>query len=864
MQLLERGPFLHTLAEYADEARRGDGRLVLVSGESGIGKTALLEACRDELRDARWLWGACDGLLTPRPLGPVFDVAAHLDGELADLCRDGAHRDRLFAAFLAEIDKPDTFTVAVVEDAHWADEATIDLLSFVGRRLGRMRALVLVTYREDELGADHPLRIVLGDLATQRATRRMRIPPLSVEAVRELAGSHMDAAELHRVTGGNAFYVREVLEAGWPSIPATVRDVVGARLARSSADARRAVEAAAVIGARVDPRLLASVVGGPQSSVEECLATGILISDGAGLRFRHELVRMAVAAGVSPHRKAELHASLLAELELDAGYAADAALLAHHAEAAGEAKAVLRYAPEAARRSSDLGAHRESAAQYERALRFAHDLAPAECALLHERLSGEYALLDRWDEAKAALEAALAIRRDLGDLVKVGADLRLLSITLWRLCRGAESQIAAQEAVRVLETQPAGPDLAWAYAALGVARMVVGQRSDGLRYVDLARELGERLDQPDVQSYALNASGLCLVEAGQDGTPQLQRALAIGLEADLQEAVGRAYSSLQEAAIHLHRFADAERYYTEGMAYCDGRELGVYSLCLTGWRAQALHLLGRFDEACDLGGGMLKQHSISPVNRQNPLRVLGSVRGRRGEPGAWELLDEALPSALGTAEPAWIVPIRALRTELRWVLGEPERAAQELLAGYDLLFGQVDPYTTWWLAIWLRRLGLPNELPPDAPGPYAHELAGDWQGAAAAWELLSRPYDAALVRLIGGDEAGLRSALTALDELGATATAAAARRRMRDLGLPAIPRGPRPATRSAPAGLTAREQEVLALLSAGLADKEISRQLFISERTVHHHVSAVLAKIGATSRSAAAAQAARLGIGLPL
>jgi DNA-binding CsgD family transcriptional regulator/tetratricopeptide (TPR) repeat protein len=865
MQLLERGPFLRTLAEYADEARRGDGRLVLVSGESGMGKTALLEACRDELRDARWLWGACDGLLTPRPLGPLFDVAAQLDGELADLCRDGAHRDRLFAAFLAEIDRPATFTVTVVEDVHWADEATIDLLSFVGRRLARMRALVLVTYREDELGADHPLRIVLGDLATQRATRRMRIPPLSVEAVRELAGSqHVDAGELHRVTGGNPFYVREVLEAGWPSIPPTVRDVVGARLARSSADARRAVEAAAVIGARVDRRLLVSVGGGSQFSIDDCLATGILVPDGAGLRFRHELVRMAVAAAIPPHRKTELHASLLAELELDASYDADLALLAHHAEAAGDAKAVLRHAPEAARRSSDLGAHRESAAQYERALRFASDLEPADRAPLHEGLAGEYALLDRWEETEATLQVALAMRRDLGDTLRVGADLWLLSTTLWRLCRGAECEQAALEAVRVLETQPAGRELAWAYANLGAILMSTGPRRDGLRLIDAARELGEQLGQPDVQSYALNAGGLVLKKAGQDGMPLIEHALRIALDADIQEAAGRAYSSLQEAGVNLHRFDDAERYYLAGMAYCDGRELGVYSLCLTGWRAQALHLLGRFDEAAGLASGMLKQRAISPVNRLNPLRVLGSVRGRRGEPGAWELLDEALASALGTAEPAWVVPVRALRTELCWVLGEPERAAQELLPGYDLIFGQVDPYTAWSLAIWLRRLGLPNELPPDAPEPYAHELAGDWQGAAAAWERLSRPYDAALVRQIAGDEAALRSALATLEELGATATAAAARRRMRDLGLPAIPRGPRPGTRSAPAGLTAREQEVLALLSEGLADKEISRRLFISERTVHHHVSAVLAKIGATSRSAAAAQAARLGITSPL
>ena len=217
MELLERSSFLDALAGYAAEARHGSGRLVLVSGESGIGKTALVEAFQAQLDGARWLWGACDGLLTPRPLGPLFDIAAQAGGQLSGLWDPGAGPDRLFGAFLAELDSPAALTVAVIEDVHWADEATIDLLRFAGRRLGRMKALVLVTYRDDELG-DDPLRLLLGDLATHSATRRMGLPPLSDEAVRALAGQRdVDAAELCRVTGGNPFLVCEAIEAGWRS-----------------------------------------------------------------------------------------------------------------------------------------------------------------------------------------------------------------------------------------------------------------------------------------------------------------------------------------------------------------------------------------------------------------------------------------------------------------------------------------------------------------------------------------------------------------------------------------------------------------------------------------------------------------------
>jgi DNA-binding CsgD family transcriptional regulator len=250
------------------------------------------------------------------------------------------------------------------------------------------------------------------------------------------------------------------------------------------------------------------------------------------------------------------------------------------------------------------------------------------------------------------------------------------------------------------------------------------------------------------------------------------------------------------------------------------------------------------------------------VNRLNPLQVLGSIRGRRGEAGGWELLDEAVTLAEGTGEPQWITPVRAARAELRWLHGDPERAAAEIGPAYDQAHG-LDPWELGSLVIWLARVQRPAVLPPELPEPYALEIAGDWEGAAAAWQRLGRPYDAALVLLRSSGEAGLRKALAAFDALGARTAAAAARRRMKELGLPSIPRGRRAATRAAPAGLTAREQEVLALMAEGLPDREISQRLFISERTVHHHVSAVLAKIGVTSRTAAARQAARLGIGTP-
>jgi len=860
MELLERASFLRALAEYADEASQGDGRLVLLYGESGIGKTALLEAFQQQLQGARWLWGACDGLLTPRPLGPLFDIGAQAGGELAQFCSGRASRDELFAALLAELDSSAALTVVVIEDVHWADESTLDLLSFLGRRLSRLRGLLLVSYRDDEVGYDDPLRMVLGDVATQRSTRRMGLPPLSAEAVQALAGpGDVDAAELYQVTGGNPFYVREIIEAGWPAIPDTVRDLVGARLARSTPGAREAVQVAAVIGTRINRSLLAEALAGPGSAVDECLTNGFLIEEGTGLRFRHELVRIAVAATIATHRQTELHARLLAALE--GAEDADPSVLAHHAEGAGDKEAVRRHAPKAARRSAALGAHREAAAQFERALRFADpDDRPA-VAGLEEDLAREYSLLDRLQEAEQALRTALALRRELGDHLAVGRDLRTLSGTLWQLCQGQEAARAAEEAVAVIEALPAeGAERAWAYASRADDLWYAGQQDEALAVLARARDIGARLGQPGIESSALNWLGGALADTGQDGIGLLEQGLRIALDAHLYEEAGAAYVNIHDCCVSLQRLDEAQRYYAEAMAFCERRELRFNTRCLRGAQADTLLLLGQWDEAAALCEQVLAIPGVSPSNQLYPTRILGTILGRRGDPDAWALLDRALALAEGIDVQAWVAQARAVRAELLWLSGKPDRAAAEARAAYDQAAGRVDPWRVGSLAIWLSRLQAQTEFPVGLAEPYALEMRGDPQRAAQAWERLGRPYDAALVWVMSSDEAGLRSAVKTLDDLGARATAAVARRRMKDLGMTAIPRGPRRATRADPAGLTAREREVLALLTEGLPDREISQRLFISERTVHHHVSAVLAKIGVSSRTAAAREAARMGI----
>ncbi|HEX6854572.1 MAG TPA: AAA family ATPase [Streptosporangiaceae bacterium] len=863
--LLEREAAQAALADYAGEASNGSGRLVLVSGEAGIGKSALVDELHRDLPGARWSWGACDGLFTPRPLGPLFDLASQLGGELARLCQAGAGRDELFRALLQQLSGPGPLQVVIIEDVHWADESTVDLLRYLGRRLRAAAVLLVVTFRDDGLAATDPLRIALGDLATQRPTRRIALGPLSRDAVGVLAaGSGLEPAGLYELTGGNPFYVTEVLAAGMSEIPTSARDAVLARAARLPAGAREVLDVAALTGTRVEPPLLTAVTGCPPEALDELLTSGLLTADEGGLRFRHEIARLAVAQAVPAHRRAETHGRILAALR--AGGSTDDARLAFHAEAAGDTAAVLEYAPRAGRRAARLAAHREAAEQFARALRVADadgtdagGTDPALAAGLHGELAWELALADRWAEAECAVARSLGLWRAAGDRLRAGDATRLLSIAAWHLGRGADAMATAEAAITILEPLGPGPELARACVHLAGQRMLAYEHGED-RATGLARQaeqLAGQFDLPDVLSDALNTQACMARRAGRPWAGQLQRALEVALAAGREAQAGRAYINLYSGFCAERQFAAGERYYTEGVAYCDDHDIPTFSIFLRSEWAVALEKTGRWDEALAIADDLLRRGGPSPIIRLCPLNRIGTIRARRGEPGAWEHLDEAMATADGTGEAG---PVRLTRTEAYWLEGRLDEARREAERADDET-GNPDRWTLGAVTCWLRRTG--SDRPPrdgERAGPYQAELAGDWAAAAQQWQDLGCPYDAALALLDAPDEAALRSALDLLTGLGAEAVAQVARQRLRSLGVRSIPAGPRAATRADPLRLTQREREVLGLICAGLSNAEIAAKLFISVKTAGHHVSAILAKLDTPTRHAAAIRAAELGL----
>lgn len=842
-QVLERESQLAALSDYAEEARRGAGRLVLVSGEAGIGKSTLVEAFEARLGDATWWWGACDGLSTPRALAPLGDIAAQAGGPLRAAWDAGTSRDERFDALLAALRDAAQLHVVVIEDVHWADDATLDLLRFIARRLRTLSSLVIVTYRDDALGADQPLRLALGDLATNGSTRRVSLGPLSETAVAVLAaGTGFQADDVLRLTGGNPFFVTEMVAADTSGVPSSARDLVLARAAALPSGARAALDLAAVLGPQV-PSAVLTIAGATASAVGELLTCGIVDAAGTDVRFRHEIARQAVESGIAPHRLTELHSTALQAL-LDSG-CEDDARLAFHADLAGASERVLRHGRAAARAAAALASHREAAAQFERALRHATGLSGRDRVALLDEFADELLLVERWDDAAATLSEAIRLWREAGDPLREGADETRLSSVMWRLCRGAESVAARRRARLLLEPLGSTAELGRLYARGADAE----DPDEVADYIEQSAEIARRLGLPDLRVTALNGLGyLAARRLGDYETPQRQ-ALEIALAHDLQQLAGASYANLSEYFTAAFRFTETEPFFREALAYCEEHDVATFGNCARGHYALGLLGAGRWDEALTQAHEVLATRA-SPINRLTSLITAGLVSARRGDPDADTFLAEARAVALGVDEPQYVAWALLACGEAAWLRGDDDIARAEFGLARDRVTA-AEVRETAALIAWQRRLGdgRPDEIPA---GPYGVQVAGPPRRAARAWDELGMPYHAAVALGDSIDEADLREAISRLSVLSPPA-ALRVRQRMRARGLRSVPVGARSRTRADPLGLTRREREVLELLRSDLTNEQIAQRLVISVRTVDHHVSAVLAKLGVSTRREAAA-----------
>ncbi|MEV7723945.1 AAA family ATPase [Streptomyces sp. NPDC087917] len=856
MDLLEREFVLQALVGHLQAAVSGPGRLVLLRGEAGIGRTAVVRRL-EQLADPRIrvLVGACDPLTTPRPLGPLMDLAPSLGrpvrAALAGVPAASCRADEVFDHLLADLSTSPSPSLLVVEDVHWADDATLDLLRYLVRRLPKVQALVVVTYRDDEIGRTHRLNALLGTLAVYPWVYRQDLAPLSRPAVARLAtGRAVDPEQLHRLSAGNPFLVTEVLAAPAEPIPATVREAVAGRLAGLSAAARAVVDVLAVLGRRAPLPLLVGLLPDPEEPLAEAVACGIVRTDGQGAEFRHELTRLAVLDAVPVAFRLRVHRHVLAVLGAGPVAAEDLALLADHSVGAGEPSSVLKYAPAAAAHAASSGAYREAATQYARALLYADRLPPDRLAPLLEGHSEACLLSSRLDDGIAARRTAVRVRRALGDPLREGDDLRWLSGWLWPAGRAAEARRTGLDAVRVLEG--VGPSRELARAYLNLCRLAC-YAHDGVgataAHAEKAAALGERFGDAGVPVQARFHAAAARVLCEESGWEGCEHALAGAMAQDLPVDAG--LLALVTCWLATLR-RDVDRTgaaVSRAESYCLDHDLPSYLLCATAWGSAGLLNGGSWIPAADAAGAVLFHPHAPPLARSTALTVLGLVRARQGETGVWPLLEQAadlvdpdclLDTGLGREAPV----------EAAWLAGDHELVRAEAGRALAALNGRTHPWLSGPLACWIARTGgTPPQVP--AAGPHRLELAHDWAGAAARWEALGCPYDAALARL-AGDTPALHQALTTFEALGAQPAAVHTRAVMRARGVRPGRRGPRSATRANPYGLTNRELDVIKLLDEGLTDAEIAARLYITPKTAGHHVGAVLAKLGVHTRHEAA------------
>lgn len=868
--LLERDQQLEALAAATTDAASGSGVVMLVHGEPGIGKTSLVRAYLSRLpRDTRTFTGGCDDLTTPRALGPLRDAVRWRGGPLAAALESGANRDAVFDAVIEELSHPRDVTVLVVEDVHWADDATLDVLHFVIRRIESLRALVVLTYRDNEIHEEHPLQSLLA-AAAGPGLRRIHVPALSESAVATLsADSGRDVGVLYAVTGGNAFFVTETLAATGAEVPATVVDAVLARIRSLDSPTQHALEQLSVVPTHVEHRLVDHVVGGLEG-LAEAERLGVLVVDREGVSFRHELARRALEQSLPTARRVALNRSMLAALL--AGAEPDVARILHHAVEAGDVDAILRYAPSAGVEAARAGSHRQALAHFTEALRYEDQLPDQVRAELLEEYAWELHNAHRFPEAVAAAERACQLSCNADDRSRCGTAKITLSRLHWVSGDNASAWDAIEEATATLDgtDDSVGQAMAHSYRAAVLALTdKIDEAREEIRY---ARSLAEANGIDVLVNMCMNYEAVVALAAGDwDRSVVVMRECLEHAKAtharrperdvriDAGEHLARVYCNLAACLQITERFDELADLLPETLAFVRDRAFTVHAYNLEFRRATVLVHRGEWDEAESLMRRLDAEVSAPGVFGKYMLPALGRLLARRAAEDADTVIRRGCAVADNSGLAVGIAQATLPHVEQAWFSGRPEAAAVRLHEAIGGLEPHRDRRLLGELLVYAKRAGLMDAQPFDGcPEPWASALAGDWFAAAVGFQREGNVYERAMELAESQDVVVTTQALQMLDHLGAKAAAAIVRQRLRELGVRRIPRGPQETTRTNPAGLTDRQVDVLALLRDGLTNAEIAERLVLSVRTVDHHVAAILAKLGVTSRRQAAERAADL------
>ena len=851
MKLLEREQFISVLSELFQNAKNDHGSMVSISGEAGIGKSSLVECFIEKYEnDAKVLWGTCDDLFTPRPLAPLFDIAQQLNSKIITQLDSGISRPSIFSNFLKEIQNCEP-NIIIIEDVHWADESTLDLLKFLGRRINKLKTLLIITYRDDELKSDHPLKLALSSLPANYL-KRIKLSPLSKESVNLLASNYgREISSLFENTGGNPLLVTEVLSNEIPGVSATINELVTSKLNRISNETRTAVELISVIPGKAEKWIVQQLVD-DFSVIDTIIDVGILRSEPETILFRHELTRMAIEESISESKRIDLNSRVLNVLITQKNIDHFLSRIIHHASRASDVNTIIKYSIPAANQASKLGAHRQAVKIYNIAIQYTNQLSLEQQLTLLEGISYECFLTGQVSEAIIASEKVIAILKDHPDPEREGEIYRRLSRMLWYNCQDNEAEIALDTAISIFEKLIPSNQLAMSYSNKSQMYSIREDYQNTLIWGNKALTLARKLNNIEIEAHSLNNIGCVKFSAGEEtGEIDLLKSLEISKENDLYEHATRAYVNLGSIHLQQRNLYSADKYFSNGLEYGNEKDIYVFSLCMAGHHAKAKLHLGLWDESIDLANYVLKQKDVPPGNKVMPLNVLAVIRSRRNDPGSLKLINECMNMALEMGEIEKIVSITAAKAEYFWLQNRLIDIEKELESIYSKVLKTKNQWAIGEVAYWYWKSGGLFDIPPELPEPYLFHIIGKWQEASDSWEELHCPYEKAMA-LSEGDEESMKKSLEIFESLGASSAVQLIKQKMRDSGIRSIPKGPRKSTKENFAGLTSRQLEVLKLVANGMSNSEIAENLFISAKTVDHHVSAIFSKLNIHSRVEAA------------
>lgn len=875
--LLERSEACSAMRSALQQVRKGQGRCVVLAGEAGIGKTSLLRAvAADTGGDWRWLQGSCDPLHTPRPLGPLVDLAHRLPPGLAHALHAGDTYNGLFPALLAWLCRSRPPSALVIEDLHWADEATLDCVRYLGRRLADAGFAIILTLRREPGETPAPLRQTLAALGGAE-TLHIDLMPLSPPAVAEMAARHgRPAAGLHALTGGNPFYLQQVLASAPGTVPGSLRDSVLDQAAALSPAAREALDLVAVSPGGLELALLLALQPQAAKALDEPAAKALLDVRPPSIGLRHDLARQVIEQALPPLRRWQLHQALLAQLSRMPARPGLLARRVHHAAAAGLSGEVFEMAQAAASEAEAVAAYRSAVKLLQLALEHAGEASPARRAALLDRLALRCHAVQAVDASIAARRQAVDLWKSIGHRLQAATSLAQLALQLTPDPQALPLARQALSDIDSLGTE--NPEhlagRALVASALAISLANAGHTGEALTHARRALHCADGSGDVDAQVHAggIAASVALSLAPSTAAFDRLSRCIDEAIALGRPDRAAVPMVNLASVALAHGDYARVLAVTGRGIAYVAERDLDLVRAHLLVRRALALVEVGRWDEMLATLDTLAAMPAL-PVKHQGSAAILRShldaLRGGANDSALWAAHLAASREGRADLVPAFVA---IAATQAAWLRGDL-RAAREL-ARQGLAEAE-GPWALGQLRAWLRRSG--GQLAGDRTGtgagtgadtaadmaartgagehlapPHRAAEAGDWQQAHDLWLARGCRFDAALA-LLEGDQAARRQALALLVELGAEPAAHRLRRELSAAGLRGLSRGPYTHVKADPLGLTRREREIAELLVAGLSNAEIALRVHRSARTVAHHVSAVLTKLGLGSRRQVAA-----------